>query len=759
MDRFTKKAAAALGEAMESAGRLGHTYIGSEHLLLGILRQSDSIGARLLLSRGITAEKAEKKVKALVGSGSATDLSARDMTPRARRIIEGSFAAARRFGQNQVGTEHLLAALLKERQCTAATVIGKMGADLGALGDIVTERLCLSELPGERSVKAPKLLQKYGVELTAKAVMGQLDPLIGREEELRRLMVILCRRSKNNPCLIGQPGVGKTVLVEGLASAIATGQVPRALQGKQVWQLELTSMVAGSKYRGEFEERIRGVVEECEKNRDILLFIDEVHTMMGAGAAEGAVDAANILKPALSRGKIRLIGATTLNEYRKHIEKDSALERRFAPLRMEEATPEQSLAILKGLKERLEEHHGLIITPEAIEAAVEMSVRYLHDRFLPDKALDLLDEACSEAMLQSGPEHEVCLEKAIAAGKMQEYLEQTVSTVLPRVEAANIAAVVARATGIPTGVVAQSEKVRLAALEEKLGGYVVGQQEAAAAVANAVRCARMGLADPHRPMGCFLFAGPTGVGKTQLCRALSIALFDTEKALIRLDMSEYMERHSVSRLIGAPPGYVGHDQGNTLVDTLRSRPYSVVVFDEVEKAHPDVCNLLLQIMEEGSLTDSLGRRADFTNSIVILTTNLGAEVSHSIGFGEKRRQDGLQKALAGHFPPELINRLDETVYFAPLSEDSLREIARRLLTELGERLAAGGKKISFDEEVVGWLARAPETERYGARPLRRFLHQHVEVPLSRMLLCAELPPQGLVTKEMLCDGLKVAVEK
>lgn len=757
MDRFTKKAAAALGEAMECAGRLGHTYIGSEHLLLGILRQSDSIGARLLLSRGITFEKTEKKVAALVGSGNATVLSGRDMTPRARRIIEQSFACARRFGQTQVGTEHMLSALLKERQSTAAAVIGKMGTDPTSLNDMVTERLCMSDLGYERSGKAPKMLQKYGTNLTGLAAMGQLDPLVGREQELERLMVILCRRSKNNPCLIGQPGVGKTVLVEGLAQAIVAGKVPVGLQGKQVWQLELTGMVAGSKYRGEFEERIRGVVEECEKNPEILLFIDEVHTIMGAGAAEGAVDAANILKPSLSRGKIRLIGATTVAEYRKHIEKDSALERRFAPLWLEESSPEQTKIILQCLRERLEEHHGVHITNQAIEAAVELSVRYLNDRFLPDKAIDLLDEACSEVAMSRNNDGGRELEQAIAAGQMKEYLAKSILPEELWVDSGAVATVVSRATGIPAGAVEQSEKSRLAALEQTLGARVLGQQHAIDTVAGAIRCGRMGLGDPRRPVGCFLFAGPTGVGKTELCRALSLALFDSEKAMLRLDMSEYMEKHSVSRLIGAPPGYVGHENGGTLVEAMRNRPYSVVVFDEVEKAHPDVCSLLLQIMEEGCLTESSGKKADFTHSIVILTTNLGASSVRSIGFGESaaKREADLKKALKGHFPPELINRLDEIVSFAPLEQESLTAIARNLLEELSGRLAAQGERISFDDSVVQWLASAPETAEYGARPLRRFLHRNIEIPLSAALLTAALPKDEIITKEMLCGVVSV----
>ncbi len=745
MDRFTKKAATVLAQSPECAGKLGHTYIGSEHLLLSLLMERDCIGARLLLSRGITYEKAEKKVIALVGRGVPRTLCSKDMTPRVRRIIEQSFSAARRYGQSQVGTEHLLCALLGEEQSTAAVVIEKMGADSTALYETVKDKLRQQDPMGEGRNKAPKTLQKYSVCLTAKAALGQLDPLIGRTEELERLMVILCRRSKNNPCLIGQPGVGKTVLAEGLASAIVAGQVPSLLQGKQIYQLELTAMVAGTKYRGEFEERIRSIVEECEKNPNIILFIDEVHTIMGAGAAEGAVDAANILKPALSRGKIRLIGATTIAEYRKHIEKDSALERRFAPLYLEEPTPTQTKEIIMGLLPRFEEHHHVLIEPEVAQAAVDLSVRYLHERYLPDKAIDLLDEACSRVALKGYGCAQTEMEAALEHGMIPENYDAPILQV-PR---QSLVQVIADITGIPAGSVGTDERHRLADLEEQLSQKVLGQQKAISSLTDAVRCARLGLGDNRKPMGCFLFVGPTGVGKTYLCKVLSEALFDSKDAFIKLDMSEYMEKHTVSRLIGAPPGYVGHESGGKLIDKVRTHPYSVVLFDEIEKAHPDVSALLLQIMEDGVLTDGIGKTADFRHCVVVLTSNIGAGTS-GIGFGEqgKAGSAALEGQLRQHFSPELLNRLDEIILFERLGKEQLVSIARLLLKKLEERLGAEGYDIHFDDEVCNWVASAKDTARYGARPLARFIHTHIEIPLSHALLRGELPPNTL-TKEHL----------
>lgn len=748
MDKFTRKAAAALGQAMESAASLGHTYIGSEHILLGILKQTDSIGARILLSKGITYEKAEKKIISLIGSGLPVFLSSKDMTPRARSIVERSFGAARRYGQTQVGTEHLLYALLRENGCTAAAILKKIGPDNSALLETVSERIRMTELAGEsyNNTATPKVLQKYSVNLTSLAAMGKLDPLIGREKELQRMMGILSRRSKNNPCLIGEPGVGKTVMAEGLATAIVRGEVPPALQGKQIYLLELTAMVAGSKYRGEFEERLKAVVGECEKNTDILLFIDEIHTIMGAGAAEGAVDAANILKPALARGKIRVIGATTIEEYRKHIEKDSALERRFAPLYLDEPTAEQTKEILKGLRPKLEEHHGIDITDEAIESAVFMAERYIHNRFMPDKAIDLLDEAASLVVLrQSSGDGALSLEKAICQGDMKGWLERASEKKYPAVQKSDVAAVVSRWTGIPAGDCGENEYKRLENLEKTLSAKVIGQNKGVRTVASAIRCARLGVGDPNRPAGCFLFAGPTGVGKTHLCKVLSEALFGTTKALIKIDMSEYMEKHAVSKLIGAPPGYVGHENGGKLTKKIRTQPYSVVLFDEVEKAHPDVLGLLLQIMEDGTLQDSDGRNADFTNAVIILTTNVGADILSGapIGFFDTAGASEtairkMEQKIRKSFAPELINRLDEIVIFEPLSKESLMDISRNMLSDLEERLAKNNISVHFSDDVAEWMATSESTLQYGARPLRRFMHTQIENRLSEALISGEL---------------------
>lgn len=746
MERFTKKAAAALGQALDCAAGLGHTYIGSEHILLGILKQSDSIGARILLSKGITFDKAEKKIVGLVGSGSPVFLSSGDMTPRARHIISQSFSAARRSGQSQVGTEHLLDALLRERQCTAVAVLKKMGPDIAQLSETLSQRLRFNDWGSEsgESGRIPRVLQKYSVNLTAMATAGNLDPLIGRKTEMERMMGILCRRSKNNPVLLGEPGVGKTVMAEGLAQEIAAGRVPPVLRGKQIYMLQMSSIVAGSKYRGEFEERLKAIVEECERNPDILLFIDEMHTLMGTGAAEGAIDAANILKPALSRGKIHVIGATTLEEYRRHIEKDSALERRFAPIKLEEPTPEAALEILKGLREGLERHHGVLITDEALQAAVRLSVRYIGDRFLPDKAIDLVDEAAGYAVLHKSVSNEADrFEQALRQGDFDIFSVQEEPSAGICVSEADIADTVARWTGIPAGVCRTEEGQRLTELEAALNTQVIGQQPAVAALAKAVRCARLDFADPTRPSGCFLFAGPTGVGKTYLCKKLAQKLFGSESALIRLDMSEYMERHSVSGLIGAPPGYVGHEDGGKLVKSVRNHPYSVVLFDEIEKAHPDVLSLLLQIMEDGMLKDGSGACADFKNTIIILTTNVGGAclTETPLGFagsaGQKKNALG---QITRAFPPELVNRLDEIIVFDRLSESALESISALMLEEWAQRLKQAGFLISFAPDVIHRMAADGDSNKYGARPLRRFLRREIASPLAEATLDGTLVP-------------------
>ncbi len=744
MDRFTKKAAAAIGQALEMAAAMGHTYIGSEHLLLGILRQGDGIGARICLAAGVTFEKAEKKVRALIGTARPVFLSSADMTPRARRIVSAAFSAAHRFGQAQVGSEHLLYAMLRENGCTASVILKKCGADPAVLRDTTEDRLRAGE-PDRGGRRLPKTLAKYGVDLCALARAGKVDPLIGREQEMERMMSVLGRRRKNNPCLIGPPGVGKTVMAEGLADRIVKGGVPAGLRGKTVYTLQLNNMVAGSKYRGEFEERLKNIVEECEKDPDILLFIDEIHTLIGAGAAEGAVDAANILKPALSRGRIRVIGATTPEEYRRHIEKDAALERRLAPVILREATAEQTAEILKGARAGLEAHHGVIIENDALSAAVELSERYIHDRFQPDKALDLLDEAAARLVLTcEQTDDRAAFEAAVTDGRVDLWLGERRSPAKPRLTRADIAAVVSRWTGIPAGICDEEENDRLRDLEKTLGRSVYGQEESLAALAAAIRGARLGLTDPERPYGCFLFAGPTGVGKSFVCKALARAVYGTEKSLIRFDMSEYMEKHAASRLIGAPPGYVGHDDGGTLIKAVRADPYSVILFDEAEKAHPDVLGLLLQIMEEGTLTGSDGRRADFRNAVIVLTTNVGARLTDgvSIGFAgegraDKRRLDDL---LRKRFSPELINRLDEIVLFHRLTAPALERIAKGYLEEIARRLDAKGYRVSFGEDVAAWIAGCPDTDRYGARPLRRFVRHRIERPLGDLILDGALTP-------------------
>ena len=741
MEKFTKKAAAALAQALEMAAAMGHTYIGSEHLLLGLLRQQDGVGARICLGAGVTFEKAEKKVRSLIGTGKPVFLSSGDMTPRARRIVSGAFAAAHRFGQAQVGSEHLLYALLRETGCTAAIILKKCGADTGVLRDTTEERLRAEPERGGR--RAPKTLVKYSVDLCAQARAGALDPLIGRQAEMDRMMSILGRRRKNNPCLIGPPGVGKTVMAEGLADRIRRGDVPEGLKGKTVYALQINNMVAGSKYRGEFEERLKNIVEECEKDPGILLFIDEIHTLIGAGAAEGAVDAANILKPALSRGSIRVIGATTPEEYRRFIEKDGALERRLAPVILREATPQQTLDILKGARPGLESHHGVTIDEDALAAAAELSERFIHDRYQPDKSLDLLDEAAARVVLDAHtPSDRAAFEAAVANGRIDAWLGEKKTSPHLHVTRQDIAGAVSRRTGIPAGVCDETESKRLRDLEKILKRSVFGQDEAISALSAAVRGARLGLGDPARPGGCFLFAGPTGVGKSYVCKVLARAVYGTERALIRFDMSEYMEKHSVSKLIGAPPGYVGHGDGGALIKAVREEPYSVVLFDEAEKAHPDVLGLLLQIMEEGTLTGADGSAADFRHTVVVLTTNVGASAGAPVGFaGEGTAVSAAaQREVRKVFSPEMLNRLDEVVFFRRLDRTALESIAGRQLADIEKRLADRGYAVTFGDDVAAWAAQCPDTVRYGARPIRRFLRKTVERKLVDLMLDGTLTP-------------------
>lgn len=746
MERFTKKAAGALGQALESAAALGHTYVGSEHLLLGLLKGPDSLSCKILQAKGATYDKVEKKLVELVGKGDPVFLSSKDMTPRVRHIVEQSFASARHSGQTQVGSEHLLAALLRENASTAVSILRRIGVDVVLLQQYTAEKIKATDAADcPKGVRGVKMLKKYGVDLTELAELDRLDPLIGRKEEMERVMSVLSRRSKNNPCLIGEPGVGKTILVEGLATAIARGEVPEHLMQKRIISLSLTSMLAGSKYRGEFEERLKTVIEECEQNPEVVLFIDEIHTMMGAGAAEGAIDAANILKPALSRGKIRLIGATTVREYRKYIEKDAALERRFAPIWLEEPDDAQVMEILQGVRSKLEAHHGITIADSVLKCSIRLGRRFSSDRFMPDAALDLLDEAASFSVIrrfcERSPQKE--MEEAIERGEA--HYTPLNSTAAPLTER-DLCRVVSKMTGIPLGEIEQSEKDRLDQMEKELCERVLGQRESVSAVCRAIRCARVGLGDARRPIGSFLFAGPTGVGKTELCRVLGETLFGSEKFLIKIDMSEYMEKHAVAKLIGAPPGYIGYEEGGTLIQKIRSHPYSVVLFDEVEKAHPDVLGILLQILEDGTLQDSSGKKASFQSAVVVMTTNVGAKLlteQSRLGFFDadsapKKDKEAVLSALRHTFRPELLNRLDEILVFAPLEKTHLEQIAALHLEKVRQKLEALDIHVQFSKAVAASVAVDPSTARYGARAIRRAVQMRVERVLAEQILAGEI---------------------
>ena len=789
---FTQKARHALSRCPEIAGTLGHSYIGSEHLLLALSEEEESVASHFLEEKSVHAKKLREAIEEYAGSAKPVTLSPSDMTPRVRRIIEaaGRFAAQRR---GRVGTEHLLCALLEEKEAVGTKLLLSLSVDTAALEkDLKRYEERQSECEKSRyssPISSLSHLEKYGRDLNLSAKEGQCDPLIGREKEISELIRILSRRTKNNPCLIGEPGVGKTAIVEGLAARIVDGNVPDTLLDKTVVLLDLSSMIAGAKYRGEFEDRLKGVLKEVEKNKSILLFIDEIHMLVGAGAAEGAVDAANILKPALARTEIQLIGATTQKEYRLHIEKDAALCRRFREIAVEEPSIEESVRILEGLKERYEAHHGLLVTDDAIRCAVELSARYLHDRFLPDKAIDLLDEAASEirlraALSKSGSaakERElrrVSSEKLSAIAKedferaaglrdresslkneiaIQKEKEKDRSEKAYAVTPKDIAKALAVRTGLSALYLSESEEKKLLRLEDTLSEHIVGQRKAIEALGRAVRRGSVRIGKRRRPLGSFLFLGPSGVGKTALCRTLAEVLFGSENALLRFDMSEYMEKHSISRLIGAPPGYVGHGEGGQLTERVRRRPYSVLLWDEIEKAHPDVCNLLLQVMEDGALTDAEGRTVDFSNVILIMTSNLGAEESakkHPLGFeSEKKSYDEeiRRRALSEAFRPEFINRLDEIIVFEPLSLAMLKEIAEERLRRLTEDTRTLGVTLTYDEALPSFFAEAARKQNMGARPIGRAVERLIEDPLSSMLLSRK-DGEGLTVRATVEDG-------
>ncbi len=813
-NKFTPRAEEALRLSQEAAEEMGHGYVGSEHLLLGLIREEEGIAHRVLSEYGVTDEMVCDVLQRSVGKGLSGTAPSQGLTPRAKSVVELAVSEAARMGSSYIGTEHLLMGILREGGNMALRILRTMGVDPKKMYSSIVQKL--NDTPhtvtsgastaNRESDKKNKTLAEFTRDLTEAARAGKLDPVIGREKEIQRVIQILSRRTKNNPVLIGEPGVGKTAIAEGLAERIASGDVPEELLDKKILSLDLSGMVAGTKYRGEFEERIKNTLAEVKKAGNVILFIDELHTIVGAGSAEGAVDAANIIKPALGRGEIRVIGATTLNEYRKYIEKDAALERRFQPVTVGEPTPEATLEILKGLRDKYESHHKLTITDEALEAAVQLSKRYIGDRFLPDKAIDLMDEAASQVRMTaeaSSPDLKALEEKitalhrekteAVAAQDFEKaaqlrdieknYQEQVeierdnwrkqLAQNRGNVTADDVAKVVAGWTGIPVTRLTEDESMRLLKLEEKLHQRVVGQDEAVNAVAKAIRRSRVGLKDPKRPIGSFLFLGPTGVGKTELCKTLAEAMFGDENAMVRIDMSEYMEKHTVSRLIGSPPGYVGHEEGGQLTEKVRRKPYSVVLFDEIEKAHEDVWNILLQILEDGIVTDSQGRKVDFKNTIIVMTSNVGAKNitadAARLGFdgsekGEKeseevrfdRIRDAVMADLKRTFRPEFLNRIDEIIVFRQLTEDNIRQIARRMLDVTGARMAQQGITLAADDDAVAELARDGFDPQYGARPLRRAIQSMVEDAVAEKMLEGQLK-SGDTAHVRLRDG-KVVIE-
>ena len=813
-NKFTPRAEEALRLAQEAAEEMGHGYVGSEHLLLGLMREEEGIAHRVMTEYGLTDEMICSILQRTVGTGLAGAAPSQGLTPRAKSVVELAVSESIRTNCTYIGTEHLLMGILREGNNMALRVLRTVGVDPRKMYASVVKKLNESPrtvtsgaaTPNKEEGKKGKTLSEFTRDLNEAAREGKLDPVIGREQEVQRVIQILSRRTKNNPVLIGEPGVGKTAIAEGLAQRIVSADVPEELLDKKILSLDLSGMVAGTKYRGEFEERIKNTLAEVKQAGNVILFIDELHTIVGAGSAEGAVDAANIIKPALGRGEIRVIGATTMDEYRKYIEKDAALERRFQPVTVGEPTAETSVEILKGLRDKYEAHHKLTITDEAIEAAVMLSSRYINDRFLPDKAIDLMDEAASQVRMKAesaSPDLKSLEEKiaalhrekaeAIAAQDFEKaaqlrdieknYTEQVeierdkwhrqMQQNRGSVTADDIAAVVAGWTGIPVTRLTEDEGQRLLRLEDTLHERVVGQDEAVTAVAKAIRRGRVGLKDPKRPIGSFLFLGPTGVGKTELCKTLAEAMFGDENAMIRIDMSEYMEKHTVSRLIGSPPGYVGHEEGGQLTEKVRRKPYSVVLFDEIEKAHEDVWNILLQILEDGIVTDSQGRRVDFKNTVIVMTSNVGAKNitaadTARLGFdgGEQendeakrfaRIREAVMAELKRTFRPEFLNRIDETIVFRQLDEEDIRKIARRMLEVTGGRMAQQGITLQADDDAVAALAKDGFDAQYGARPLRRAIQNTVEDAVAELMLEGKLL-SGDTAHVRLKDG-KVVIEK
>ena len=796
--KFTNSAEIALEIANEIAAKLGHNYIGTEHLLYGLVEEANGVASKVLANQGVTSAEVLKEIENLIGineEASITDIDAIGFTPRTKRVIENAFMEARKLNSQYIGTEHLLVGIMREGDSVAVRIMMDLNVNPQKLYNEIVKTIneTDSKEQGAKrgsnrgSFNSTPTLNQYGSDLTKRATEGKLDPVIGRSTEIDRVIQILSRRTKNNPCLIGEPGVGKTAIAEGLAEKIVAGDVPETLKNKRVVSVDISSMVAGAKYRGDFEERIKKSLDEVRKAGDVILFIDEIHTIVGAGSAEGAVDAANILKPLLARGEIQVIGATTTNEYRKYIEKDAALERRFSPVTVEEPSGEDAIKILEGLRDKYEAHHNVKITDDAIKAAVDLSIRYVNDRYLPDKAIDLIDEAASKVKMQSYTkpdsirklEEEIEKvnkekEEAIAtqnfekAAKLRdkqrtkkEKLEEeqakwkdgnTKNVITLNKE--NIAEVIARWTGIPAYKITETESDKLRHLEENLHKRVIGQNEAVSAVAKAIRRGRVGLTDPNRPTGSFLFLGPTGVGKTELAKALAEAMFGNEDAMIRIDMSEFMESHSVAKLIGSPPGYVGYDEGGQLTEKVRRKPYSVILFDEMEKAHPDVMNMLLQILEDGRLTDSQGRTVNFKNTIIIMTSNVGAKLitdKNKLGFAndksaenEKQEYENIKKEvlaeLKKQFRPEFINRIDDIIVFHKLNNEDINKIMEIMLKQVQKRLELQNYKVEIDDSAKELIAKKGVDNNYGARPLRRSIQNMLEDKIAEAILDGIIKP-------------------
>ena len=796
--KFTNSAQRALEIANDLAAKLGHTYIGTEHILYGLVEEQNGVASKVLENQGVTSNEVLREIEELIGvsqDGTIADIGAIGFTPRTKRVIENAFLEARRLNSEYIGTEHILVGIMREGDSVAVRIMMDLNVNpqklyseiVKTINEAGTQEQVEKRSSNNGSFNSTPTLNQYGTDLTKKAREGKLDPVIGRRNEIDRVIQILSRRTKNNPCLIGEPGVGKTAIAEGLAEKIVLSDVPETLKDKRVVSIDISSMVAGAKYRGDFEERIKKVLEEVRKAGDVILFIDEIHTIVGAGSAEGAVDAANILKPLLARGEIQVVGATTTNEYRKYIEKDAALERRFSPVMVSEPSEEDTIKILEGLRDKYEAHHNVKITDEAIKAAVELSTRYVNDRYLPDKAIDLIDEASSKVKMQTYTKPDSIRKLEDEIEKINKEKEEAIATQnfekaaklrdesknkkqqlqekqnkwkdsntkkVMTLNKENIAQVIATWTGIPVNKITETENEKLKHLEENLHKRVVGQNEAVTSVAKAIRRGRVGLTDPNRPIGSFLFLGPTGVGKTELAKALAEAMFGNEDAMIRVDMSEFMESHSTAKLIGSPPGYVGYDEGGQLTEKVRRKPYSVILFDEIEKAHPDVMNMLLQILEDGRLTDSQGRTVNFKNTIIIMTSNVGARLitdKKKLGFSgengenlDKQEYEDTKKEvmaeLKKQFRPEFINRIDDIIVFHKLEEKDIKQIIDIMLIQIKNRLETQNIKIDIDDSVKELIAKKGVDNNYGARPLRRAIQNMLEDKIAEAILDGKVKP-------------------